>query len=460
MGREILRMNQSMHADDINDTASVISAMINFPLADGQDQHDLNRRRRRRRFAKQNADAGRGFGVTSAASISDSEYDEHLKIDRILYNIYGDMMSTVRTTQVQFETYEGGDENDKLDALNGAIETFLTTFVHEQSEELIEALANLDLTAEMRTPSVQQMPTPNGNRPNVAAADNDQIIQQNDRLHSARDAADGDEQYSEKSSIISIQDIAPIVLPQNTEQIIDETQQLFQMDANDGGGNNTRVSNGSLILSNNQTASSIPYPAPRQASNDIILSPQATPIHVDHIPPSRSRLNSQSPSSSGHDSFFSRPTQPNAFASRSPNMQMYGGHDSMLTSHNTFRVFDNFSQEFQSLKNDFDDTSSFRFDKCDEENPSKFFSTEQQNYNVAASSDNTHDDNDNDNFDDFISNSFEIERFTPDVLSQRSQRKRPNLQNIRQNFISSQFSAHLGKHFVEHFSFLLDFMQG
>lgn len=443
VGRQILR------AGDITDTATVISSIINFPLADSQNQQRHNQRRHRlRRFNNKNADNGsfadtRASGA-NATSIAESAYDEHLKIDRILYNIFGDMMSIARTTQMEFQTYSGGDDNEKCDAQNDAVENFLATFVHEQSDELIEAMANLNLSLEMSTPSVEPI-VPNQQNAAAAAAtaDNDHILRTTNSVRTPRGNDDIDGGFSDKSSIISIQDVAPIVCqsPMDEEIIAETPTPQRPLDVNDVRRySRTDSSAGSLILSSNHST-----PSPRQSSINKTFSRQTTP-HVDHIPSSFGCTNLHTPLDQAesneiisNESLFTRPTQFNSF--EIPNKHISMDDSQVLTSqHNTFSEFDNFSQGFQSFKNDFQSTS-FNFQH---EFSSKFFSTEQQNdanNDIDDSDRNIHADND---FDEFPSHSFECASFPTEILSQRRQRKRPNLQNIRKNANSSQFSTHSG----------------
>lgn len=447
VGRQILQIG------DVNDVTSVISSMINFPLGDSQSHQRNDRRRRLRRFTEQNADnqivGGSSGGETNVTS--SSTYEDHFKMDRILYNIFGDMMSITRTTQIEFETYSDGDENERCDAQNDAIENFLATFISDQSDELIEALTNLNLSLEMSTPSVEQMPIQN--QQNTIANDKDQHQRMNNLQlsHDAmeHDGGGGGGNYSKKSSIISIQDVASIVRQSpHDDEIISETPspQRLQLDASDVRSRSRNgSSNESIVLPGNRRRT--PVFAPRQSTP----SPRQSSIHktprFDQMPSFVGHINSPSPHSGrvtsndidSSGSFFSRPTQMNVFTDPNEHIGMDDSQDSIGPSRNTFSGFNHFSQGFQSFKNDFQDTS-FHFDP---EFSSKFFSTEQQN----DAADNSIDDDGNVDMDDFDfpSNSFERASFSSDILSQRLERKRPNLQNIRKHANSSQFFTYSGK---------------
>lgn len=447
MGRQILQLNQKVQVGDGSDMATVISSMINFPIAGGQN---AERRRRRLRFNKQKAATS---GASQTTIISNSDYDEHLKIDRILYNFFGDMMSIARTTQIEFQTYSNGDDNEKCDAQNEAIENFLPQFIHEQSNEFIEALINSNLLAEVSTPSVEQMPNDenNENHGNSAAASDDQNARMNN-LSPAENAMavdDGDDgtHVSDKSSVYSIQRFTPIVL--NDAEIIEQTptQESLRVNINAnrnyarGGG-----SNGTHVSSSSRSVSLSPSPSLSAArSSSKSLSRQATPYEV-RDPPYFGHTSSQSSTqSTGHivsnfnaspnhmmsnDTVFDGPTQ--NFEFENGNIGGSGGSIPTAASHNTFAGFDSFSQGFQSLKNDFH-TGSWSFDKGNQGFSHNFFASEQQNND---DNDNTPDDNgfefDNDDFDHFPASSFPIATFS-------SQRNRPNINSNSGNTIRNSF---------------------
>lgn len=450
MGRQILQLNQKIQAGDGSDMASVISTMINFPIAD--------RRRRRSRFNKQNI---ANSSESQGAATSDADYDEHFKIDRILYNCFGDMMSITRTTQIELQLYSNADENVLCDAQNEAIENFLAQFIQEQSNEFIEALANLNLSAEMSTPSVETVLPNDENRGGNSAvasgkSDDDQNVVQNRNLPTVENAGDRTN-ASDKSSVYSIQRLPPFDL--NDEEIIEQTpsqrkpsQQTpcmnihaAQNSARHSRSIGSHVSSSGRIVSPSPAASAMSSSSSSSAahlSNRSTFSRQATP-YQDCDPPSFSRTSSQSSvQSSGHQrSNFSASqkrfssndllfdgTSQNDFDFESVNVVGSGDHTA-ATSHSTFAGFDNFSQGFQSLKNDFN-SESWSFGKSNQGFSQNFFGSERQDNGE-------NDDGDDDGFefdDKHNENDFGFGKFT-------SQPKRPNLQNIRKNAASLQLSG-------------------
>lgn len=109
----------------LDDARTVVSAIINIDAP-----------RRRRRFAPSLMDE----------STTSSEYIDHKRIDRILYNEYGDIASIARNAMVEWDMrYENNSNISVEDAQNDAIHRFLADFIHEQQDDLIEALAILDL---------------------------------------------------------------------------------------------------------------------------------------------------------------------------------------------------------------------------------------------------------------------------------------------------------------------------
>lgn len=438
-----------MQTGDISDMATVISSMINVQI-DGAQIRQRRRRRRRLDFSKQNAaNSLVGASPVSAATTTNSDYDEHFKIDRILYNFFGDIMSLTRATQIDFQTYSNGDDNEKYAAQNDAIENFLLNFIDEQSNEFVEALMNLNLLAEMSTPSVERIPN-DENRQNTAAAaaiGNDRAVHsknlpsvENENTMVAND--DGDGNFSEKSSIISIQDFAPII---SAEQIIEQTPTQERLNTN-ANADQSNHSDGSQILSSDRNV----LPSPSAQSINKAFSRQATP-YVCRVPSSSqsqiqssgdilSSFNATPNHTISEEALFARPTQNFGFANETIGEN---GHVSTTSSHiHTFSGFDNFSQGFQSMKNNFH-TKSWSFDECDPGLASKFFTSQQENDKDDSKDDGfglDDDYNDND-FHQFLTNSFEGASFSSEILSQRSQRKRPNLQNIRKIATSSQSTA-------------------
>lgn len=457
MGRQILQLNRNLQAGDSSDMRTVISSMINFP-----DQNGERRRQRRLRFNKQSAAdnlAGASDNGVSQTITSNSDYDEHIKIDRILYNCFGDLMSITRTTQIEFQTYSSGDENDKCNAQNEAIENFLAQFIHGQSNEMTEALTNLNLSAEMSTPSVEPIAN-DVNRQNSAAAsdggangdgdgnavDNGQIVRSSNSPSEGNAMVisdDGGGNFSDKSSVISIQNFPPITL--NELQVFLEQRRhlnanAVRSDTRDMSSDGTHISSSSLNVSPSQSSTA-------QSSNKSFLRP-ATQSYMGRIPSSFGHTSSQSPvqinDSQNHiisnDTLFGGPAHNFEFADA--NMDA-SGHVSTPASQNTFSGFDNFSQGFQSLKNMFH-TKPWSSNEDEHEFSGDFFSSKQQNRDHDDNDDgfefvDNHNDND---FNQFPTNSFGNESFSPNTLNQRSQGNRPIQQNVGKNATSSQLSIH------------------
>lgn len=94
-------------------------------------------------------------GTCSAGKTTQSiDEDEHLALDRILYNAYGDIAGLLRKVQVEHE-FNGGRIGDKesdiilRNAQNVAIKEFLFNFYNQQPDALIEALSTLNLSSEI-----------------------------------------------------------------------------------------------------------------------------------------------------------------------------------------------------------------------------------------------------------------------------------------------------------------------
>lgn len=161
----------------LDDARTVVSAIINIDAP-----------RRRRRFAPSLMDE----------STTSSEYIDHKRIDRILYNEYGDIASIARNAMVEWDMrYENNSNISVEDVQNDAIHRFLADFIHEQQDDLIEALATLDLHQYItNAPTESASHAPNEhNNPSIirtTSPNTPPIVGQTDNA-------------SENSSIISIQ---------------------------------------------------------------------------------------------------------------------------------------------------------------------------------------------------------------------------------------------------------------
>lgn len=100
------------------------------------------------------------FGTCSDGKTTQSiDEEEHLALDRIMYNAYGDIASLVRKVQLEHEMNKGriGDkESDAIlrNAQNVAIREFLNNFITQQPDTLVGALSMLKLSSETDNQSI------------------------------------------------------------------------------------------------------------------------------------------------------------------------------------------------------------------------------------------------------------------------------------------------------------------
>lgn len=176
LSRKLVELSRSTQIGQVNDAGSVISAINNTPID----------RRRRNRLANH-------LGTLSTSS---SVYDLYTRVDRILYNAYGDIISIARTAKMDYEMQYQNAENDDItleDTQNEHIEHFLAEFCRDQPNDLIEAIRNVDISNDMATPT--RMPSDVSHTNTISNNTNPEIIAD---VPSAN--------QTEKSSIISIQD--------------------------------------------------------------------------------------------------------------------------------------------------------------------------------------------------------------------------------------------------------------
>lgn len=151
LSRQMLQTNR-LQIGRIDDMASVVSSAMNAS-------------RRRRRFATHQDN----FSGASGTTLS-SVYDDQMKIDRVFYNAYGDIMSLARSAELDWMNHYNDEENVGIgleEAQNDAITPFLMQFVQEQDEVLIEAVVNLNLSQEMPEPSEENNSLQTRQRDNV-----------------------------------------------------------------------------------------------------------------------------------------------------------------------------------------------------------------------------------------------------------------------------------------------------
>lgn len=87
----------------------------------------------------------------AAATISSQGNEDHLAIDRLFYNAFGDIASIMRRVQNECEanfsqSCDGSANSTIRNAQNEAVKKFLFEFIQQQPDTLIEAIANLDLS--------------------------------------------------------------------------------------------------------------------------------------------------------------------------------------------------------------------------------------------------------------------------------------------------------------------------
>lgn len=136
VGRDILKLIPNLRTN-IDCGNSVISAVHNDPKS-------MKRKRRQNQFASSLC----GVSSTGASTATDYNIEDHKKIDRILYNLYGDIVSIMRKVKVYYETHPCDDyELTVRRTQNESIRHFIGEFVKQQPEDLIEAISKLKITS-------------------------------------------------------------------------------------------------------------------------------------------------------------------------------------------------------------------------------------------------------------------------------------------------------------------------
>lgn len=393
MGRQIVRSNQNVNVDEV---ASVVSAIINTSTGP---------RRRRRVSAR------------TDTSISSTEYEDHLKIDRILYNAFGDIMSIARTTELNWMAHYNDEENNGIslkDAQNDAIGNFLVDFVQEQQESFIEAIVNLSMSQEMPEP-----PTDNGNdvQNNRTIIPSEASIVNNPAVTDASD--------SEASSIISLQRVvAPYSAVRNTSTRERSVSQS-RVSGENASGAATIHSDPRISLTSKTP------PNPNATSNSVSKTPLTPPFDNN-----RNSFENASQFSFGGTSLHSD-IGDMRYRSSSDNDQ------------NPFYLEPTESFQFENFQMDLSQSQQ-------QQTQSKFFTqpfTRTQSHNNLYTPPNDADNSfssilfasPHGGFDDFGRNdTFALSSFSSKTSSEsQQQRRRPNLSNIRKNAVTSQSLAHL-----------------
>lgn len=138
IGSNLLQLIPNSQASQITCGHSIISAVYTSTEA-------LRQKRRLRQF-ETSIVAGM---VRQASTAADGINDDLLKIDRILYNAYGDINSIVRRVKLYDETH-ADDSVASLDVRrtqNESIRHLLADFVKQQTDGLIEAFVRLRFTS-------------------------------------------------------------------------------------------------------------------------------------------------------------------------------------------------------------------------------------------------------------------------------------------------------------------------
>ncbi|XP_055320057.1 mutS protein homolog 4-like [Sitodiplosis mosellana] len=394
MGRQILQLNQNVPVDDV---ASVVSALINTSTAP----------RRRRRFV-----------VRSDATTTSTEYEDHLKIDRILYNAFGDIMSIARNTELDWMARYNDEDNSGIplmDAQNAAIETFLLDFVQEQRESFVEAVGNLSLSQEMPEP-----PADNGN----SVRNDEQIIPSGVSIMNNAPITEAVD--SEASSIISVQRVVapfPAAVARNSPDR--ERSIVYSTFASEN------ASEAATVHSDPRMSSSLKTPSNPRTSNSC--------SKTSYSSPTGNPFDNASQFSFGGTSFASFRTDIGNMRYSSSSSSGSSGQDDpfQLEPMGNFQ-FENFSMFSQSQQ-----TST----------QSRFFT---QPFMEAQSHSDFHTPtNDDDNsfssmhfslhqgdFDDFGAlDAFTLPSSSSKTSSESQQQRRPNLSNIKKN--ANRSLAHL-----------------
>lgn len=393
MGRQIVRSNQNVAVDEV---ASVVSAIINTSTVP----------RRRRRVA-----------THSDATSTSTEYDDHLKIDRILYNAFGDIMSIARNTEIDWMAQYNEEQIGGIslnNAQNDAIENFLMDFIQEQRESFVEAIRNLNLSQEMPEP-----PENNGNNVN-----NEQIVVSESPIVNNTAAVNADN--SEASSIISLQ---RVVAQYPVAAARDSLEQDRSVDHISG----ENVSNAATIHSDPRMSLQ-----PRASANPRVVS------NSD----SKTPMTSKSYSPPGNSYFGDNASQ---FSFGGLSFHSDIGNMRYSSSSNG----PGHTQKHQNDRFSFDPTQNFQFDmdfnkSQQPKTQSRFFtqplnpSQSQNDFMRSPNDDSFLDVQFSQQQEDFgdLGTSLTFQSFSSKSIPD-SQQRRPNLSNIRKNTATSRSLTHL-----------------
>lgn len=248
----------------------------------------------------------------NAASTTSSEYDDHKKIDRMLYNEYGDVASIARNAIVEWDMrFEDASNISLEDTQNHAIHRFFVEFVHEQQEDLIEALANLNVAHNMPDAPTEYATNVNSDLPTIHTASPNEM-----------DFQSAEENGSVKSSIISLQHIhVPYALNRMERSPVLEHSSEDSGESDDYSNPSTNKVTTHLNNSDSRIISSPRTPTPARPYSNLILSSgsfensiisESLSCHNDEddfISPSYNAFASEREFTSFNNDFFQEPTQ-------------------------------------------------------------------------------------------------------------------------------------------------------
>lgn len=411
-----MQSNQNSQIQRMNDGASVVSAMIN-PVAT---------LRRRQRFGNHSAN--------HSSTSSNTDYEVHLKIDRILYNAYGDILSVGRTAQIDWENQYHEDENCDItmeDSQNDAIGRFLIEFIQEQPDDLIDGIANVDLS------TVHTEKESNESH----SKDNNQTVHSSlsfPKNTNTENAVDDVEIHSEQSSIISIQN-RPI--PLNSASRVDETLQE-SCAGNFGSNSKALTGNASEISSGHEAVIPGSLSTPRTYSIRTIASSGThsrfslgdTPLKGNvggHIPSSFGGSRFEPRQRNSHSDTFSLNSEECfEFSDFNTDINLDAIHEEQLPD------FFHTEQQKSQPTNAFTPTNHFGNEHLF---PSEYFSEPFDDDNFSSYQD------DIDDFGNPLSDrdsEFGMGSFTSHVSSS-AQKQRPNISNIKKTAMESRSLTNL-----------------
>lgn len=396
--------------------ASVISAAINTTVS--------RRRHHLRRFAAHQDNLSEGSATTSTTMFGDQ-----LKIDRILYNAYGDIMSLVRNADLNWMMHCNDEGNSDIflnDVHIDAIISFLIEFAQEHRDGLIEALDNLSLLQKLPEPPTEVANNNDDIDPSVCNEESEPIFAENQ----------DDDHVSDRSSIISVQRIIaahPNVGTVAARNILPQTFPRDRPMSQVSASSERSIENASRMATNHSDVMTSKPPSDFQSHSNF----------------SRKLLNSNQHTPSG---LVWAPFIPSDFQTN------FGSSSSYSTIENQSSSSSSSSESVEENPSNTHSTPNLQFEQFQPNDPIQtnddffgsfepFMRTQSQNDLFAPS-------NNNDIFysgmhssrQDYVAPSTEPFEITSPFLSETSsqtQRSRPNLSNIKKNAMMSRSRANL-----------------